>query len=663
MGLKMKDIYSLFIANWLSGGNTLRRNRMNATDIVTEFNAIFTKSHVKRIYRVTGIKPRNVDLDFISFIRNQMFELHPDVEVIVNMSYYPTRVDTAGDKFNRAMNKASQNYSTYKEVFESQSGLAKLTGKTYRMPGGGRLRITKERLDDLGELFYSYLELYDNAASGGTIALVEIFIELVAENLKDIKRASEDLFGIMSSTNFGIQEIKSANKVYLEQFGPAVGMPNKLHKKFLPQLLFTDKNTSAFTPYKSRGLVGGSGILFGLDFRSRLPFMANIFAAPTAEVFLMNGKTGSGKTFAAWQMALSALSTGFSHVTAIDIKGREWSRLSSLVKTKIITFDEKNPSFVNTLRLDDMHVTEGNAEELFQTAIRGTTALLSLIVNLQAQEGNPSDLELVLREAVQKVYSQRGVTPKNIASFQNTADLHYGDILPILESLSTTVTYTVEQRKMLHLARSRCYAYIGDSGLFSSAFTNEITLSDIMTTPLVIYEFNKNQNAMTDSLDVLRIFMVQFLDSKKKAMLREQNRFLFCFYEELQRCDQFGSLLSYICGEVTGARSNNAVVVLLLNSLKVLQGPEAQDIRSNITSFISGAVERNDIRTYYDDFGQSWLAHQLELFSERPSAYRHCFAATVDTGVEVLQTVYRVEFPEDIRAMFQTRTTKEIDEL
>lgn len=658
---KLLDLYSALIANWINGGEfSSKRRRIGATDIVPEYNMIFTKSAVKKVFHISGIKPESSNIAFCDYIREEMFNLNPDVEVIINISNYPLRVDVNSEKFNRAMTKASDAYSNYLEAFNSQSGLARLTGKTYRMPGGGRIRLSKERLDDLKQLWLSYLYLYNHVSGGGTTTLTEIFIELVGKEAKEVRRAAQDLYGVLGPLNVGLTEVKSTNKTYMQEFGPAVPMPSKLNKKFLPQLLFTNENMTAFSTYKGRGLVGGYGLLLGIDFRSRLPFAVDLFAAPSAQVFLLMGKTGSGKTYSAFQMALSALALG-EYVTAIDIKGREWARITPFVKHKILTFDERNPSFVNTLRLDDMKVTsKAAASELHATAVRGTVNLLQLIVNLQPDEGNPSDLELVLREAVQKLYSNRGVDPANPASFSKTADMKYSDVLPILEVLSGTATYTPSQQHMLKLARARCHAYIGESGMFADAFRNEITLSDVLETPLVIYEFNKNQGAMTDSLDVLRIFMVQFLDSKKKALLRERGKFLFCFYEELQRCEQFGNLLEYICADVTGSRSNNAVVVLLLNSLRVLQGERARDIRSNITSFLCGSVEQNDIETIRTEFNQPWLASQLELFSRRPGVFRNCFAAVVDTGVEVYQTLYKVELPEKLRARFQTRTTKDI---
>lgn len=658
--MKLLDIYSTMIAHWLNSGAFVNAGRMEATSINPEYNLIFTKNKAKQVIQVVGIKPINIDICFVDYIRDRMFELNPDIETNITVVEHPIRLDVNSDKYKRAMNRANEAYESYLEAYESQGSMARLTGKVYRLPNGARLKLSKEKLETLEQVQTSYTYLYQHVTGGGTVALTKIFVELTGTDRRALKRAENDLYGIVGSANIGVKPVKAANKAYLMEMAPAVPSPKTLNKKFLPQLLFSDENTAAFTTYKSRGLVGGGkgALLMGMDFRSRLPFSLDIFRSASAQVFMLLGKTGSGKTYAAFQSALSALALG-EYVTAIDIKGREWSQLTAAVNAKIITFDERNPSFVNTMRLDDLDLSGGNANELFQIAVRGTVTLFMLAINLQPNEGNPNDAEMVMREAVMKMYSMKGIDPTNPASFKDTRDMHYADVLPVLESLQTTSSYTDDQRKMVTLARARLNAYFGDSGMFSDAFQNEISLSDILSAPFVIYEFNKNQNVMSDSLDVLRVFMVQFLDSKKKSMLKLKGRFLFCYYEELQRCEQFGNLLQYICGEVTGSRSNNAVIFLLLNSLKVLQGKAGQDVRSNLTSFVCGTVEDNDIRTIREDFGKDWLAGQLELFAQRQQIYRNCFACQADTGTEVLQTVYKVMLPQHLSEAFRTRTIKE----
>lgn len=657
--MKLLDIYSYLFASWINGGMFNRAGRLQSTSIDAQYNVVFTKTHVKQVYRIMGIKPENYDLAFVDYIRARMFETHPDVELVINEINHPIRLNVNDDKFNRAFSKASTAYSDYKEAFDSQTGIARITGKTYRLPGGGRLKLSRERLDDLNQIYQSYLYLFNSMSAGGTVSLVNIFIEVVGADMREVRRAGNDLYGILGALNIGVELVKSANKAYMLEMGPAVGSPQKLNKKFLPQLLFTAENQAAWSTYKSRGLVGGGkgAILLGMDFRSRLPFSIDIFRSGAAQIFLLNAKTGGGKTYAAFQLALSALANNH-YVSAIDLKGREWSALTVAVPdAKIITFDNRHPSFVNCLRLDDMPYNEKNAGELFGAAIDGTVQLFMLVIHLLPGEGNPNDAELVIREAVQKMYSSRNIDPANPSSFANSKGMTYADVLPILETLATTTSYTKEQKNMVRLARARLHAYFGESGMFREAMRNEVTLGDVLDAKLTIFELNKNQNTMFDSLDVIRVFMIQFLNGKKQTVLKERGEFCFQFFEELQRCEQMTDLLRYICAQVTGARSANMIVVLLLNSLKVLQGKEAQDIRSNITSILSGLVEDNDIRSFRDDFGRPWLAHQLELISARQQTYRNCFAASVDPGYgSVLETVYRVELPKDLSKAFRTRT-------
>lgn len=655
--MKLADIYSFYIAHWLNGGAFLRRGKMAGTSIKSDYNAIMTKKAIKKVFRIYAITPENYDIAFLDLLRDKMFEECPNVRTTINTMNYPTHINVSSEKFIQQMSKASNRYETYKDVFENQDRTAKITGKTYRLPGGTSIRLTKSRLDEYRQLYSSYDYVFHYSGQGGAMHQTSIFIEAISNSIRDLNKYKEAIFGLVKQLKMDCSEIRGINKAYLMQFGAAVPPPKTLNRKFLPQLLFSDENIAAFSTYKSRGLVSGSGVLFGMDYRTKLPLLVPLFESSSAQVSILAGKTGSGKTYMAFQIALSLIAEGVA-ISAIDIKGREWIKLAKYVKTKIITLDERNPSFVNILRLDDLHITERNAYELFNVAVRGTVQLLSLIVNLNENEGNISDLEMFLREAVLKLYNMNNISPDNPCSFENTKTLKYQDLMPILEDLKLCSSFTEKQKETAQLARTRINTYLGESGLFSDAFKNEISLNDVLEAPLVIYEFNKNNASMTDTLDVLRIFMVQFLDSKKKSFLKEQKKFIGCFYEELQRCDQFGNLIEYICADVTGSRSNNVLVYLLLNSLKVIQSERAQDISSNITSFIVGNVEDYDTHRIENNFGQKWLATQLQLFNEKKSLYRHCFAVHIDTGLHIYETVSKVILPKDMSEQFKTRDTK-----
>ena len=64
--MKLLDIYSYLISNWLNAGNFVNAGRMEATSIKPEYNVIFTKGYCKQIVQVVGIKPINIDICFIT---------------------------------------------------------------------------------------------------------------------------------------------------------------------------------------------------------------------------------------------------------------------------------------------------------------------------------------------------------------------------------------------------------------------------------------------------------------------------------------------------------------------------------------------------------------------------------------------------------------------
>lgn len=656
--MKLADIYSMLFASWLNGGRFSNRGRMDSLSIDPQYNIIYTKTGAKKIFRIAGIKPDNLDLAFPDYLRDKMFELHPTVELQITMDQHPIKLDVTGDKFSRSFSKASTMYEEYKEMFDSQSGVARLTGKTYFLPGGRRLRLSRDKLDNLYQVFLSHKYLFEHVTAGGTVSIVNVFLEVCGSDTREVQRAGDDLYGLLGALNIGVEELRSVNKNYMLQMGPAAPSPTKLNKKFLPQLLFTDENTAAWSSYKSRGLVGGgrNALLFGLDIRSRLPFSVDFFTTGGAVNILLLGKTGSGKTFAALCFAISALAHGLS-ISCLDLKGQEWIALSVATKATRITFDSQSTSFVNTLRLDDVDASLADSHQFFDMAVNGTIEMFKLAINLVPREGSEVDLSLVLREAVLKVFSMAGVNPDNPATFANTSTLSYDQVLPVLESLKTSNTLSEEQKLMIQLARSRLNAYFGSAGIFASAMTEEVTLGDVLSSQLVIYEFNKNQNqnVSADSLDSIRIFMASYLDSKKQTILKRQGKFMLMLYEELQRCGTNASLMRYISSQATGARSNNAIIIFLMNSLKVLQGKEGQDIRSNITSTVVGLCEDNDIQTLRDDFGLPWTAQQLELFRDKQSIYRNCFAAEINAE-ETFRTVYKAVVPDNLSRAFRTRT-------
>ena len=429
-------------------------------------------------------------------------------------------------------------------------------------------------------------------------------------------------------------------------------------RRFAPMLM-SNENLTEQMPYKTKGLVGGKGLLLGLDAETKLPLMVDFFNSGAAQVIMMLAKSGAGKTFSAFQIALSLIALDI-HVSAIDIKGREWRKLLKFVDGVEINMDDKNPRFVNTMRLDDFGCTRENCEYYFRMAVRATVNLLSIMVNLKPEEGNVTDLETILEQAVLKYFSQNNVDSKNPKTFVNTRRMKYADIIDIISDLATTKSYSEDQRELCSVIRTRCSTYFVTEGRYSKAFKNEITVAEVLRKPLVIYSFNKNADVMLDTMDTLRVFMVQYLDTKKQSIRKEQKLHTAAFYEELQRSNQFGKLVETISHAVTGSRSNNVMIFLLLNAVSVFNNNELNAIKSNITTKIVGKLEDGDIDLLVKEYGCKPIQKQLEKINDKSTnRWQNCFAILYDTGVDVDKAIYRTVVPQYMLEQFKTRDFNE----
>jgi hypothetical protein len=160
--------------------------------------------------------------------------------------------------------------------------------------------------------------------------------------------------------------------------------------------------------------------------------------------------------------------------------------------------------------------------------------------------------------------------------------------------------------------------------------------------------------------------MATSLIMKKMSIRKDAGKFTDIVFEELQRCDQFGKMLDFISHIVTGARSENAVVLLLLNSIGTLMTSSdsfnaserrARSIASNITHKIIGKVEESDIQVLSKDFGCRTIESELQAIHDN-TAHANSFVALMDNKLEKDTCLYRVILPDEVGEQFVTRETR-----
>lgn len=651
--MRLRDLYTEHFANWLTSGSFILRDRLSSLGIKPAFDRILTKKCVTKVWAVTSI-PVYFDKHLTHLVRTMMFEMHPNVKTLVNVVNKSTRVAVKTDVFKRQLSSASNRYEDYKRFYDSLSSADQLTGKVIRGPGGQRIQIRTEDLNRLKERYDSYATVYEHTIKGGQFFHSYVFIQASAKTNREMNEYRRSLQDLMAGLGVTITELQGNISHYLMNFGPA-GYLSEEHTKF-PYMLMSDQNIAGLSAYKTRGLVGGKGILMGVDKFSKLPFFLSFTSSTAVQVILMIGLSGWGKTFLA-NMKAMGLGAEDVHVSVVDIKGGEWEKAKEFMPTLVISMDDKSSSFVNTMRLDDLDVSKDDASFMYYTAIHGTVQLFSTLVNLQPNEGNIADLEMVLEIAATKVMDMNKVFKDNPETFVKTRNIKYSDVVDVVGQLGeTSQSLTEDQKKLCELVVSRTTPYFKMEGRYSEAFKNEITLREVLDTKLVVYSFNKNNNMTMGVLDNVKAFMAKFLSMKKQFVRKSQGLFTADFYEEVQRVDNnLGNMLNFISQNVTGSRSNNVIIFLLLNAISSFSSKDAEAIKSNVSTVVAGRLYSKDIQVIAETFDCHDLVPYMELINSDDPAYKYCFAIKYNNGITIDKTVYKAVPPVYVEEELRTR--------
>ncbi len=655
-----------YLINTITDGSLLNRDKMSSIGITPSFDRVMTKEYVRKMWAISML-PHECEFNIPELIRAEMTSKYPQCKTIVNIHSRPKRVAVETGLFKRLMGAAAKEYQNQEDLFQMLDDTDQITGKSLRIGSNARkITITKKNLDKAKFKKLSFDHVYRHQSSGGSFLRTVIIVEGLFPDEVTMNKYKETLIGILGMLNVGYREVRNDVTSFLTSYGVAGYVGGDIQQK---TMLVSDTSLSYQTPYRVRGLVGGTGICLGIDRMTYLPFLINFFGSSAAQICLIYGRSGSGKSYMSFSTCLALIFEDV-HCSVIDIKGDEWNRLMSLVPGAVeIKMGGSGARFVNTLRLDDLEVDEDNAESLFNMAVEGSKQLLSLMVSPEPGEGiSKTDLEDVLEKAILKTYNNHGVFKERPSTFAKTKDLKLGHILDTMIDLVKSNTYEKTGKDSLaYKVVDRCSRFLSTEGQYADSFRNEITISDVIKAPLVIYSFGKNDGSMLDSLDSIRVFMVQYLDTKKQAMRKRKGQHSAAFYEELQRCKHFGKLVTFISHSVTGSRSNNVILFLLTNDLSAFDTGDMQPVRSNITTKIMGKTTEEDLEILTSRYGCEDVRANLNRVSKDPN-YENCFVIKYDTGQTISKgvsktdaqdsTIIKAILPSDLEEKFRTKDLK-----
>ena len=639
---------------WATSGKFILGEDISSIGIKPVGDRILTRNKVTKVWHIWRF-PYEFDVELIPSLQAEMRERYPKVDLVFQFINQPVKLNVETSQFISQRKAAADNYEKFKAAFDSLKPTERAMGVRRMMSNGLRLTFGKEDVESKKQLWDSYMLASKAVADGKAINYTHIFIYAQAPNNREMNKFAPALRSKLFGLKLGFKALNSLMNNFLENYGPASYI--SASGTGFQQSFLLRENVTNLLPTKTEGLINEDGILLGVDVNNGFPFLLEFFKSGQGQTCMLGAKTGWGKTHLGFKFALGLLGAGV-HVSVTDLKGQEWNKIGRYTRFLEITLTGENPRGVNTLRLDDMRATRDDCVYLYESAIDATVRVLSLMSEVSNSQ-NKGDLEKALRRSIVTLYNQHGVVRENPETFSKTKHLKYEDVMPFLAELETgTETMPEEVKRICNLARFRCESVLKESGAISEAFKHEITVQEILDVPMVIYSLNKNTDQDLTVAETIAVFMAEYLSTKKHHYRRRQGLHSALFAEEIQRYQDTGEIVEFLSNQTTGARSQNVMIVFLLNSLSKLNGPAFVPIKSNVSTVILGLLTEQDIEMVRKDFGYEDIYNDLVEVSKHPEDYKNVFAVSFNTGYQHGNALIRALMPQGMNKVLETRTIR-----
>lgn len=669
------QVYGYYIMNFLSRGAKIRKGEIAADSIVTKYGAVLTRKYIRRTYIVKRFTPLDIGNPMGRIFRSELLKKFPGSQVIVQLHNTPKKINVKEAVFLRRYSNTEETFQSYAKEFEGMSGSEQISGKRYYTSSGRKFTVTKKDYLSHRDTYYSYKEVTD--CVDNQIAMFEVMysVQVLIPSYHRQEDVDLEVANICAKTGLLHEMVESKTAKFLGNYGITSVLKER---NAFPRMLFSAKNIALNSSYLSPGLVGGGGVLHGVDKRSGEPLTINYFVSGGAKVCLLVGESGSGKTQEGFNLALQFIGQKI-HCSVLDYKGNEWNRLRAHgIKIAEFEMNNKVGSYVNLLRLDDIvdeTMTEEEINDLVDMATTGTVKLLSVMVDIQPNEGHPRDVEAILREAVDKLYSntmQNKSNKKEMA--KDTAKLHYKNVIEIVREFGQNAVkqqedianYDKDKANLCRLIIKRCTPFVESYGMSGAFFKKEITFKEVLDAELVIYSMGKNAESQTSLEDTVRVFMIEYMDIKKQYWRKRQHLMTVAFYEEVQRLGKVRLIVEFLSAMVTGGRSNNLAIFLLLNSISAIDSKEFSSIRSNITLVMGGKMKPADKKKLIEEYDCWDIKDMLDEInpeetvetlrdSRKRTNFGNCFAVKFrKSETEYDKAIFKLEIPPDVKEIWDT---------
>ena len=387
----------------------------------------------------------------------------------------------------------------------------------------------------------------------------------------------------------------------LSYFSPFSNEYEKKVADMIPGQVLTDELLARFSTY-TQGKQGKSGCYFGTDVYSGFPVLKVVKPKEdTAENILITAETGGGKSFLVKLIILQLLALGF-YGTIMDIEGFEYLPLANFMshnsKVHVINMAEGSGKYFEPMEIADLTGIEDIDSQAKNLAINFAIAIFKVLCGRAYNED--FWIDTVINDAVTEVYDKAGVTDDR-ETWVNSKGLSLFDVyytLYDLRDFREDTGYKSAVGKVIAIT-SR---YFEKNGTRSGVFKHKVNVSDIVDADLIICSFGMAGKSV-QAVDEVQLNLMQLgaaqLSHQRSIFSKAQGRFNFKLWEEFQRWGKFPDSDKTLGVALTGGRKLGDVNIILTNVLKELLDNDVMGILGNITSFLVGAINDEEVREQF----------------------------------------------------------------
>lgn len=447
------------------------------------------------------------------------------------------------------------------------------------------------------------------AQSGKQLKNTRMFLSIRAKDIGTLNTAEKiiyDMLGQMGCTYMPAHSNIRDNLEYISLLG------NRCYDvKGCAPVMTTNVVLSQIVP-NCGSINDRDGTYVGQNILNGSPYNIDFDSITVARNMYVVAPSGVGKTVLATNMAQSAYEEN-SACMFMDIKGNEYTAFINATNGYIVSLRPTSTEFINSWVMRKEDTDQEHAEAYFKSRIQFSKQQMIILSGVRDRQAL-LDLEELLDEFHDSLYTYKGASPTNMNSWVVTEDLTPYEVFDRFEAFLTP-----QKRQQYNLHKSTIGTirmYMSVNGTKSYVFKEEFDYAKILSSDTLSFDFGILGGTTISDIDE-DLFRLKFLYMSKlngdfTTRKYAEGRRTFKVLEESQVVSP--EIMKMYVQEYTLRRSQKQDTLLLGNSVQALADADiAKPLIENTTGLFVGQLTLDARKIVMEQFGLQHLEDYLKI--------------------------------------------------